>query len=179
MVGLQRAASSPARAASLWAPLAADGWRVLLPAAPHMLNSGDRLWLDLERGELDLEAAATAVAPHVPAQAALLVLGGFAQGGAIALHLALTGVVPADAVVLVGATHRYREVADAAGHSAPEGLRALIVIGDRERHVAATRAAADRLRALGVETRVLTSEAASGMSCRPACPNSCRPWSPN
>jgi predicted esterase len=154
VVGLQSAASSPARAASLWAPLAEDGWRVLLPSAPHRLNSGDRLWLDLERGELDLEAAVEAVVPHVSARAAPLVLGGFAQGGAIALHLALTGVVPADAVVLVAATHRYLEVVDAAGEAAPEGLRALIVVGDGERHVAAARETADRLEGLGVDVRL-------------------------
>lgn len=81
MVGLHRAVSSPARAASLWKALAEDGWRVLLPPAPHPINSGDRLWLDLDRGELDLEAATEAVVPHVPARATPLVLGGFAQGG--------------------------------------------------------------------------------------------------
>jgi predicted esterase len=64
-----------------------------LPGAPHPVNSGDRVWLDLDRGELDLPGAASVVAPHVPAEAAPVVLGGFAQGGAVALHLALSGTV--------------------------------------------------------------------------------------
>ena len=153
VVGLHRAASSPARAASMWTPLAEDGWRVVLPPAPHHVNSGDRLWLDLDRGDLDLDAATEAVVSHVPVRATPLVLGGFAQGGAIALHLALSRAVPADAVVLVGATHRYREVVDVSGVTAPEGLRALIVVGDGERHVDAARETADRLNELDVDVR--------------------------
>ena len=153
VVGLHRSASSPARAASLWTPLAEAGWRVVLPSAPHRVNSGDRLWLDPDRDDLDLDAATEAVVPHAPVRATPLFLGGFAQGGAIALHLALSSAVPADAVVLVAATHRYREVVDVSGATAPEGLRALIVVGDGERHVDAARETADRLNELGVDVR--------------------------
>lgn len=155
VVGLHRASSSPARAASLWAPLADSGWRVVLPAAPHPVNSGDRVWLDLDRGELDLSGAADVVEPHVPAEAAPVVLGGFAQGGAIALHLALSGRVAADAVVLVAATHRYREILDGAGTPIPERLdAALIVAGDRERHVDAAAETAEWLQQRGVRVQL-------------------------
>lgn len=178
-MGLHRAASSPTRAASLRTPLAEDGWRVVLPPAPRPINSDDRLWLDLDRGELDLEAATEAVVPHVPARATPLVLGGFARGGAIALHLALSRVVPTDAVVLIAAAHRYREVVDASGEAAPAHLRVLIVVGEGERHVDAARETADRLEELGVDVRFETRAGVGHVVPPGFAPNASRPCSQN
>jgi hypothetical protein len=79
------------------------------------------------------------------------VLAGFAQGAAVALHLALAGAVAASGVLVVAATHRYGEILDALDRDPPDGLVVRMVVGSEERHVDAARHAADRLAELGVD----------------------------
>lgn len=45
------------------------GLGAALNAAPHPVDSGDRVWLDLDCGELDLSGATDGVERHVPAEA--------------------------------------------------------------------------------------------------------------
>jgi hypothetical protein len=68
-VALHRAASNPRGAAPAWQPAADAGWRLILPHAPHPFDSTAWLWLDFQRGTLDLEAAESVVVPHVPPMA--------------------------------------------------------------------------------------------------------------
>lgn len=58
-------------------------------------------------------------------------------------------------MVLVAATHCYREILDAAGEAIGErGAAALIVAGERERHVDAAVETAERLQQLGVAVQL-------------------------
>lgn len=157
LLAFHRAASSPHRSAAQWRAAAEAGWLVSLPHGPRSLGSESRAWLTGDRQALDLDAAADEVNEalgHVRATRAVdtgrVVCAGFAQGGAVALGLALRGAVDAVGVFAVGATFRLREVVDGLDGAA-EGLRRVhLLVGEGERHVDAAREAAAALDTCGI-----------------------------
>ncbi len=158
LVALHRAAGSPRRSLPHWRPAAGAGWRLLLPAAERSLDAETRLWLQDDRAALDLDAAHRVAAGTAAALAGFdpgrTVLAGFSQGAAVALWWALTGAVPAAALLVVGSSLRYQEAVDAVDAAAATGLRAHFLVGAGELHVEPTVELAGRLQAAGAEVTV-------------------------
>ncbi len=155
LVAFHRAANSPARSLSHWSSAREAGWRLLLPQAPLLLGTEEAAWLTPDGQRLDLDAATTIAADHVRARvpAEHLVAAGYAQGAAIALWLALTQALPIDAVLMVGATHRFRDVLDAYTGDATN-VTIHLVAGDDEIHVDVIDDACRELAALGAACTV-------------------------
>jgi hypothetical protein len=156
LVAFHRAANSPARSMSHWSSAREAGWRVVLPSAPLLLGTEEAAWLTPDGRRLDLDAATTIatdkIRPRVLTEAHLLAAG-YAQGAAMALWLALTQALPIAAVLMVGATHRYRDVLEAYTGDAT-ALRVHFVAGDGEIHVDVIDDACRQLSALGAACTV-------------------------
>ncbi len=157
LVAFHRAANSPARSLPHWSSASEAGWRVLLPRAPLLLGTEDAAWLTPDGQGLDLDASTTIATDHVRprllTEGEFVVAAGYAQGAAIALWLALTQALPIAAVLMVGATHRYRDVLEAYTGDATD-LRVHFVAGDGEIHVDVIDDACRQLSALGAACTV-------------------------
>jgi predicted esterase len=94
-----------------WEVMAQHGWLVAALQSTQLAGMDGYHWMDETRAAQEVYAHVDALKAAYPVNADRIVIGGFSNGGRIALMLALTGVVQAQGVVSVGATLRDEAVA--------------------------------------------------------------------
>lgn len=93
--------ASSAIEAEHWAPAAAHGWLVFLPQSSQQYSPGTYTWNDWEWAKMEVAERFNTACAERPVDRGRIVLGGFSQGGGLAAHLALGGLIPARGLVLV------------------------------------------------------------------------------
>lgn len=113
--------------------LAAPGRLLVAPQSSQALSSQGFVWDDLEIAQRELLEHFAGVSAEYPVDASDVVLAGFSRGGETALHMVLSGTLPARGFVLLGPGG---PMADDPSQWAPlikaaegRGLRGAIVLG--------------------------------------------------
>lgn len=104
VIALHGNAENAARAAGCWRFVASHGWALLVPQSTQVMGPDAYHWDDLDRGAQDVRyhyrsMLDDAAAPGASLDPKRVVLAGFSRGAALALHLALSGVLPARGVI--------------------------------------------------------------------------------
>ena len=139
LIALHGNGENAARAAGCWRFVASRGWALLVPQSTQVMGPDAYHWDDLDRGAHDVvyhyrSMLGDAAAPRASLAPTRVVLAGFSRGAALALHLALSGVLPARGVIALAPHLRdWSYMEELLGPSPRNpGLRAYLLAGSRD-----------------------------------------------
>ncbi len=166
-------AGSPRTEVGAWKPLVAWGWLLGMAGSSQGHFQGVYLWDDTDRAAQEVRAYAADLAAAYPLDPARTVLGGFSMGAAVAVHLALTGVIPTRGFVALAPYIAAYEDWDALIAATGQELRGYIIVDAEDHSYADIQAFVEKLRARGLacELEVCTG---SGHTYPPAFDESLR-----
>jgi predicted esterase len=111
-----------------WQSAVSKGWLVASVESSQMLMPKVHCWDDAQKAEQDVLDQFEAICQEYPVNRERIVLGGFSQGGGLAVNLALQGDVPAVGVIGVGSWWpEVTPIAERAAQSRP--IRGYFVTG--------------------------------------------------
>lgn len=76
-----------------WNPAAREGWLLAMPQSSQLSSPGAYVWDDAEKTETEIVAHFAEIARKYPINAERVILAGFSQGAARAIHLSLKGAI--------------------------------------------------------------------------------------
>lgn len=127
--------ASSAIEAEHWAPAARHGWLVCLPQSSQGYAPGTYTWNDWEWAKQEVRERFSSVCAKHPVDRGRVVLGGFSQGGGLAAHLALGGLIRARGLVLVSPfLMNVSKLEPLLAKGIPEGFRVYLAAGKRDNY---------------------------------------------
>jgi len=116
-----------------WVKAVDEGWLVGLPQSSQVLTPGGYGWGDRDRAAREVRQHYQILSRDYPVDTDRVVLGGFSQGGAMAIWVALSGLLPARGVLgLACAPRDLDEVRAAVRHQPVNRLRMYLVVGSKD-----------------------------------------------
>jgi len=121
--------------ANHWISALSKGWLVCLPQSSQVYSPGAYTWNDWEWAQQEVLERFTTLCKEYPVDPERVVLAGFSQGGGLAAWLALSGVIKARGMVLVGPfLPDVNKIIPLMEANPPQGLRVYLVAGQRDRY---------------------------------------------
>jgi len=93
--------ASAQTSASYWQSLADKGWLVALPQSSQIIGQGSFCWDNRERGILEAQGHFEALLDSYPIDRERVILGGFSQGGGLAIWISIRRLLPATGFIAV------------------------------------------------------------------------------
>ncbi len=116
-----------------WEPAGRLGWLVAVPRSSQLSWPGAYGWNDSQLAAKEIVAHYDALCAQYPVDRQRLVIAGFSQGGALAVHLVLGGKLPACGFLAVVPGNSVTDGLDALIQSAQgRGLRGYLVAGGKD-----------------------------------------------
>jgi predicted esterase len=117
-----------------WESLAARGWLVALLQSSQVVGVGTYAWEDRQRSIEEARQHFAELSSSYPVHWQRLVLGGFSQGGGLAIWLSLSKLLPAAGFIAVAPYLRGVEELIEAPPATTSRLRGYMVTGDLDEH---------------------------------------------
>lgn len=119
----------------VWRPAVEAGWLLALPRASQVTGPDSFGWRNLELSAQEIQGYYSELCAQHPIDASRIAMGGFSAGGALAVWLAVRGIIPARGVIAVGPGGPALRDLDAwlstAGAGVP-GIRGFFVVGEQD-----------------------------------------------
>jgi dienelactone hydrolase len=148
---------------NLWSPAVKRGWLVALPQSSQASGPDRYVWNDQDWAKKEIQAHFADICQAYSINPKRVVLGGFSMGAETALRLALSGALPAQAVVAVAQGGPLTQQPDQwlSVLKADHKPYCYLIAGDQDRACAGTRSLAELLKEHGIPH---TLDIYSGMS---------------
>ena len=155
LLALHGAHSNVESFASHWSAAVSHGWLVGLPQSSQAFGPGTFSWNDWEGAIQEVQKQYATLCTEYPIDPQRVVLAGFSQGGGLAAWLALSGMIKARGLILVGPfLPKVEDLIPLMEAHHPQGLRAFLVAGQRDQYC------------LGVAQRLATLLPQHGIVCK-------------
>ncbi len=131
LIALHGRMGSAERDLPRWEPAVDKGWMLAMPQSSQCGSPTAFSWDDATRAREEIAAHYRALAERYPLDTSRIVLGGFSQGAALSIQLAVRGPIPAYGFIAVVPGRMALDGLEGLVHSAPK-LRGYLVAGGRD-----------------------------------------------
>ncbi len=131
LIALHGRMGSAGRDLVRWEPAVRMGWMLAMPQSSQCGSPTAFSWDDTARAREEIAGHYRRLAEQYPVDASRIVLGGFSQGAALSIQLAVRGPIPAHGFIAVVPGRTALDGLEGLVHSAPK-LRGYLVAGGRD-----------------------------------------------
>lgn len=118
-----------------WLSAVENGWLVALPQSSQVYAPGTYTWNDWDWAQQEVCERYAALCNSYSIDPTRVVIGGFSQGGGLALWLGLSGAIKAQGLLLVGPfLDEISQIVPLLEKRVPDGLRVYLGAGQRDRY---------------------------------------------
>jgi poly(3-hydroxybutyrate) depolymerase len=135
LIALHGNSSSARDTSKYWAEITAQGWFLALPQSSQLIGPGECIWDNRERGSGEVREHLTALTSMYAIDQERVILGGFSNGGGLAIWLALHQSMKTRGFIALGPTLTAAELGALTtlfDTQKPVGLRGYIIVGEED-----------------------------------------------
>ena len=131
LIALHARGSSPGRDVRYWTPVLQMGWMLAMPQSSQLGSPNSYVWDDMQTARTEVIAPVQKLLEERPIDPARVILAGFSQGGALAIQMCLSNLLPVCGFLSVAPGRIAVETLEELIPSA-RGKRGYLVVGGRD-----------------------------------------------